>query len=282
MAKLKFKIHFSMLIFFCLLVYMGRAFLFANYLVTIILHEFAHTFVARHLGYTLKGFSLTPFGISLNISSQVIPPKDEIKIALAGPFMNFVISFFLVVLWWFFPETYNSTHIFCFTNLITCLFNLLPAYPLDGGRVFRAFIRQKKGDKQAINICFRLNYFLCFMLATMFVLSLFVSPNFTYLFVIMCIFPNKKECGEYSFIDFSLTKKHSNSLKIKNIYIKDSEPLYKACKFIDSFSYLNLYVYDNFDNLQKILGEKELLSMLNSFSATTPLKLALKTDKSPF
>ena len=282
MARLKLKVHFSMVIFFCLLVYMGKALLFANYLLTLFIHELSHAFVAKRLGYNLKNITLTPFGISLNISSNKLSPKDEIKIALAGPVVNLCISLFLISLWWFFPETYNFTHLFCFTNMITCFFNFLPAFPLDGGRIFRAILRQNKGDKFAIKTSFAINYFLCFMLIAMFFLSFFLSPNFTYLFVIACIIPSKKGDCEYSFIDYSLIKKKSKLLKIKNIYIKDSELLYKACKFIDSFSYLNLYVYDSDDNLIKIIAEKELLQIFEKFSATTSIKNCIKSNKSTF
>ena len=143
MEKLKINIHPTFIVFACLLIYFGQALLFFNYLLVIFLHELSHAFIARRLGYNIKNIKLIPFGICLNINSFSITPKDEIKIALAGPITNLFLVLCTVAIWWVFPSTYNYTYIFCYANFITAIFNLIPAFPLDGGRVLLAILKQK-------------------------------------------------------------------------------------------------------------------------------------------
>lgn len=271
MGRIKFNVHYSFIIFGCILVYFGQGFLLINYLLAIVLHELTHAYVARKLGYVAKNITLTPFGMSLSLNTSIVSPKDEIKIAIAGPVCNFVLSLCLLAFWWMFPSTYNYTYLFCYANIVTCLFNLLPVFPLDGGRVFRGAMRNYFGEKKAVQACKIASIIVSVALLLLFVFSLSYNPNYTCLFVLMSIFPIPKG-QNYFFINYSQLKKKKDVMKIKSIYIKNTQPLYKACKYIDSFSYLNLCVYDEYGRFVKVVGERELLSLLDSFEATTLLK----------
>ena len=112
MEKIKIKIHPTFIIFACILVYFGKLLLFLNYILVIFLHELAHLLVARRLGYNIKSIKVIPFGVSLNIDSFNLMPRDEIKIALAGPMLNFLLSILCLSVWWVFPETFNYTYLF--------------------------------------------------------------------------------------------------------------------------------------------------------------------------
>ncbi len=285
MEKLKIKIHPTFIIFGCLLVYFGQGFLFLNYLCVIFLHELAHAFVARKLGYNIKNIKLIPFGICLNINSSEIMTEDEIKIALAGPICNLILSLFCFAIWWLFPASYNYTYLFCYANLITCLFNLLPAFPLDGGRILRGIIRSKSNKDISSKICKIVNIVLCVLLLVLFILSCFVRVNITYLFVIFCLLTgifDKNEQDKYTFIQFSTVKKSKKIVKLKNLYISEDEMLYKVCRHIDSFSYLNLYIFDKDEHLKIILSEQEYLGLIEKSSATNTFKEALNSNKGTF
>ena len=119
---------------------------------SIIIHELAHAFVAKKLGYKLNNIKLIPFGICLNLNSNQISPKDEIKIAIAGPLINLFLCLILICIWWFLPSTYNFTNVFCYANLITCLFNLIPAFPLDGGRILHAMLKENFSSKKSLKL----------------------------------------------------------------------------------------------------------------------------------
>lgn len=285
MERLKINVHPTFIVFASLLIYFGQGFLLFNYIFTIFLHEYSHAFVARKLGYNLKNIKLIPFGICLNMKSNIISPKDEIKIALAGPIMNLILCVLCFSLWWIFPSTYNYTNIFCYANFITCFFNFLPAFPLDGGRVMLAIIKSKDSEKSAVKFCRLINITLSVFLLALFVWSCFVKINFTYLFVVFCILTGVFEVNEknkYSFINFSNIKKLNRVMKIKNLYVKESEKVFKLCKFIDNFSYINLYVYDDSDNLKGIISEKDYVNLLEKVPSASTFKEVFSYTKSDF
>ena len=275
MEKLRVNVHPTFILFAILLIYFGQGFLLFNYLLTIFLHEYSHAFVARKLGYNLQNIKLIPFGICLNMKSSVLNPKDEIKIAIAGPAMNFFLCLFCFSLWWIFPSTYNHTNIFCYANFIICFFNFLPAFPLDGGRIMLAVIKNKTSEKNAIKFCKIINITLSILLVIIFVWSCFIRVNLTYLFVVFCIVSGVFEVNEnskYSQINFSNKRKVGRVVKIKNLYVKDSEKIFKLCKFIDNFSYVNLYVYDDFENLKAIISEKDYVKLLEKAPSSSTFK----------
>ena len=285
MERLKIKVHITFIIFACLLIYFGQGFLFINYVLVIFLHELSHALVARKLGYNIKSIKLIPFGISLNLASCKMEAGDEIKIAIAGPLCNLVLCLFCFALWWLIPESYNFTYLFGYANFITCVFNLLPAFPLDGGRVFRGFIKLKSNENDAIKYCKIVNVILAILLLIMFIMSLFIKPNLTYLFVIFCVLSGlstKNIEDKYTFINFSSVKKHKKVVKIKNLRVDDNERLYKICRYLDNFSYLNLYVYSSKENFVKIISENEYLLMLEKYPASITFREVLKLNKGTF
>ncbi|MBQ3047663.1 MAG: site-2 protease family protein [Clostridia bacterium] len=280
MEKLKFKIHPTFIVFACILVYFNKLVLFANYLLVILIHELSHAFVAKRLGYKINYIKLIPFGICLDINGNDIMPNDEIKIALAGPISNFILSLFILALWWMVPSTYNYTYLFCYANLITAVFNLIPAFPLDGGRVLLSvFKRYSNSNQKAVKVCKLINVVVSVLLLIMFIISCFFEVNFTYLFVMFCIlsgvFDNNKN-QRYSFINYSNKKKISKILRVKTLCVDHAEPLYKVCKHIDNFSYLKIIVCDSKKNILGELNESEILSFLENISATTSLGFVLK------
>ena len=71
---------------------------FLNYLLAILIHELGHYFVAKWLGYRLSKFSLSPYGVSLSYYGQELEERDDMLIALAGPFSNLITSLFCLAL----------------------------------------------------------------------------------------------------------------------------------------------------------------------------------------
>lgn len=279
MDKLKFSVHPTFLIFAIILLYFQKGLLLLIYIFVLIIHELAHAFVAKKLGYTIKNIKLIPFGICLNLNSREIMPKDEIKIAIAGPLINLIISVTLVCLWWFVPSMYNYTNIFCYANLITCMFNLIPAFPLDGGRVLFATLKESIEQKTAIKICKIINIIVSFVLLTLFVFTCFFQPNFTYLLVLFCILSSVFEKNtnlSYSIINFSLQKKIGKILKVKTIYVSSEERVFKVFKYLNSFSYLQVFLYNNSTKkVEAQLLESDLLLLIQNFSSNKTFKEVL-------
>ncbi len=116
--------------------------------VSVALHELAHSLVARRHNVPILSITLFIFGGVAQMKGEPPDPKAEFKIAIAGPLSSFLLSLT-------FFGAYNVVNedvtkaLFSYLaqlNLVLGLFNLVPGFPMDGGRVMRAFIWKKTSD----------------------------------------------------------------------------------------------------------------------------------------
>ena len=141
MKKFKLGISFLLLILICFIT--GNVELIINYILALTLHELAHLFVAVKSGYSLKLIKLDMFGLSIDLN-EMIDDRDNFKINIAGPVCNLLMVVCCMAFYWLIPTSYFYLNTFCFANLILAIFNLLPVYPLDGGKIFRGIIKNDK------------------------------------------------------------------------------------------------------------------------------------------
>ncbi|MDW3223850.1 MAG: site-2 protease family protein [Paracoccaceae bacterium] len=119
---------------------------------SLLLHELAHSVVARHLGVPIKSITLFLFGGVAELEAEPNSARAEFWIAVAGPVMSFCLALGfwvldVVAIWSGLPETISAVlYYLALINLILAVFNLLPAFPLDGGRVLRAVLWHQTGD----------------------------------------------------------------------------------------------------------------------------------------
>jgi Zn-dependent protease len=113
---------------------------------SVALHELGHAMAARNYGIATEHITLYPFGGVAAIESMPKEPDHEIVIALAGPAVNFAL---FAVFGLLFSVTDGATGTIIgammSVNLIMGLFNLIPAFPMDGGRVLRALLAKRMG-----------------------------------------------------------------------------------------------------------------------------------------
>jgi Zn-dependent protease len=109
---------------------------------SVLLHELGHAIVARDFGCETKDITLYPFGGIAQVKLQADPFK-EFYIALAGPTVN---AFLCVIAFFGFALGVPLMHEILFLNAIMCLFNLLPSFPMDGGRVVRSILARRPGS----------------------------------------------------------------------------------------------------------------------------------------
>jgi len=112
---------------------------------SVLLHELAHSVVAKKGKLKVDKIVLFLFGGVSQIAEEPKSAKEEFKMAFAGPLISFILSGIFGMVWIFFllPLTYEVlSSIFGYLaiiNLILGVFNLLPGFPLDGGRILRAY-----------------------------------------------------------------------------------------------------------------------------------------------
>ena len=160
--------------------------------VCVVLHEFGHSLMAQRLGIVVRSITLLPIGGVSNLESLPEKPSDEVKITLAGPLVNVVLApiFFGVGLL-LGAEPRMPTDLFTgigsvgqfffylgYLNVVLALFNLIPAFPLDGGRVLRGALATRLGAVRATEIASRVGqlfaaaFFLIGLLGGNFILAL--------------------------------------------------------------------------------------------------------------
>ena len=119
---------------------------------SLLLHELAHSIVARWFGVEIKNITLFIFGGVAELESEPQSATAEFSIALAGPAMSFSLSFGFWVLAQVSSIAYPAEaptlvlSYLALLNLILAVFNLVPAFPMDGGRVLRAYLWHRSGD----------------------------------------------------------------------------------------------------------------------------------------
>lgn len=123
----------------------GTAFLF---FASVLAHEFSHAIVARRLGLKVAGITLFIFGGATTIETDSRSARDEALIALAGPITSLVIGAALLGVGAIVPQPEVRTIVgwLGVINLVLGAFNLVPGYPMDGGRVLRAILWRARGD----------------------------------------------------------------------------------------------------------------------------------------
>jgi len=101
------------------------------------LHELFHAAAAHALGCRVASIELQPFGGVARLSEKTLSPRTEFAVAMAGPVCSLSIGASLAAVSYFAPEVGQRLFSFMQTNLTLGLLNLLPALPLDGGRMLR-------------------------------------------------------------------------------------------------------------------------------------------------
>jgi Zn-dependent protease/CBS domain-containing protein len=140
----------------------------------VVLHEFGHIFAARRYGIRTPDVTLLPIGGVASMERMPEKPTQEIVVALAGPAVNAVIALVLIVaLGLRFDPTQMSVETFrasfwaqvAVANVILLIFNLIPAFPMDGGRVLRAVLAIWLGFGPATRIAARIGQALAIVFA---------------------------------------------------------------------------------------------------------------------
>ena len=164
-AGIPLRVHWSFALIFLWFAYIGYdkgmdatgiiwSFIFIVILfICVVLHEYGHALVARRFNISTRDIILLPLGGLARLAGMPSNPTHELLIAIAGPLVNLAISFILCILIFiipgisFFPDV-NVDQLFgqskdlipiiFWLNIGLALFNMVPAFPMDGGRVLRA------------------------------------------------------------------------------------------------------------------------------------------------
>jgi Zn-dependent protease len=183
LAGIPIRIHWSFTLLLLYVVYVGESNGFSNkgifiYLIfslvifgCVVLHELGHALAARRYGINTRDIILLPIGGVARLEDIPKKPIEEFVIAIAGPLVNVAIAMVLGVGLWFLREeqldmvgdqnvAFNYWQNFLpavfYLNVVLPIFNMIPAFPMDGGRVLRALLTLRMKRPLATQIAARL------------------------------------------------------------------------------------------------------------------------------
>ncbi len=257
-------------------------------------HELAHAFAAARLGYKLNSIYLMPYGAVIDGDLTDVTLTDEIQVALAGPLCNFFTALAFASLWWFYPISYAYTDTACFLSLSIALVNLLPAYPLDGGRILKCALtlRLMKGktkeqvdaEKKAEKLCAIITIILSVLLVFSFLyLAKRGTRNYSvlgFVFFLMVGCLGKKQDARYLKIGYSNLSALSRGVEIRRVAVLVSTPLKSVLRYLCQGKYLLLEVYDGNEKKVGEIRQSDFCEIFKNASIYTKIGDILPKNRS--
>lgn len=191
---MRFRIDLKIFLFLILFYFTKQIETYVIIIVFAIIHELGHLMAGLIMGMKPEKIELMPYGISISFK---LKPKDynkkilkanllEIKkilVAIAGPFTNLLIIIFATHL----KIELFSNLIIIYANLLLILFNLVPIYPLDGGRILKGIISIFKGKKKAEQTINKISIIIGIIISALGIWILINNKNIAILFFLLYI-----------------------------------------------------------------------------------------------
>ncbi len=244
----------------------------------VVLHELGHALAARRYGIETKKITLLPIGGLASLERIPDDPKQELWVALAGPAVNVAIALLLLAVSPVFallPEDASMT-VSTFegllatllqANVMLVLFNLIPAFPMDGGRVLRALLALRLGRVRATQIASSLGQFL----AVGFVLwGLFNANPILVLIGIFIFFGAQSESVVVQQLEFLKGHTVREAMMTKFITLSPPETVRDAADKLLAGSDQDLIVVEN-DEAVGIMTRALIINSLKEGRANTPV-----------
>lgn len=191
---IQFRLHFSWFIIFIIVTV---SLVYPNYsqwhywvigiiasllfFASVVAHELAHSLVGRANGIPIESLTLFIFGGVAQMTREVTRPGTEFKMAIAGPVCSLIIGGLFGILWLLLGSITETITAVIFwlaiMNVALAVFNLLPGFPLDGGRVFRSLLWHFTGNyRLSTRIATRVGQGIGYSLVLGGILIIFVRP----------------------------------------------------------------------------------------------------------
>lgn len=157
---------------------------------SLLIHEYAHVWMAISQSVPVKEVRIRVLGGAAMIRPQ-IDYRKEINMAVVGPFASFILAILSLFIMVFIP-TNQFLGLFFLMNIAFCLFNLIPAYPMDGGRILNGILSKYIGYRRAVKISAIVAYIIAGFLCLFSALYGYIWLMFISVITIFMAYSNKQ------------------------------------------------------------------------------------------
>ncbi len=259
------KAHPLTIISGCVFILTGKPIEVISYIFVVIFHEFLHYLIAKKLNVCLEDVTITPFGGCLKGELLGIPREKTLLITLLPPILNLVTSASIFALWWLFPTLYPYTEAIAYANLSVGGINLLPCYPLDGGRaaitIFQTHEKLSRRIVSALSVVFSV---VALSLFVMSVVSKSINLSYLTMSVFMLFGAFYEEKKDYVEIKLKrvLKKKKRGILPVKGYFVEESSD-YELLSMLDYDSYY-VFLRKNKEGRTIVESEEDFLRRIKN------------------
>jgi Zn-dependent protease len=248
----------------------------------VVLHELGHALAARRYGIATRDITLYPIGGLARLERIPEDPWQEFVVAIAGPAVNVVIAAGLYGIYALtnglaviegFVWEKSAFQQLMFINVALVVFNLLPAYPMDGGRVLRALLAMRLDYVRATNIAANVGQTMALLFA---VVGILWNPFLVFIAIIVWMGAS----GEANMVQVRYAL---SGLPVQHAMITDYEtlepndPLYRAVEHIIAGFQTDFPILEN-GRVVGILTRKDLMRQLSEEGRDGPVSHAMKSD----
>lgn len=177
--KIQISINIEIFLFILIFIITKQIDIYAIFILFTLIHEISHAITGIILGLKLRNFEVLPFGFKITFEEFKFYKKMQRKkllVALAGPLTNLIIMVFAII--------FKLHTDIIYSNLIIALFNLIPIYPLDGGRIVKAILNTKLTPQKSNFILNKISNITIIILTAVTSILILYIKNIAILFVL--------------------------------------------------------------------------------------------------
>ncbi len=243
----------------------------------VLLHELGHALTAARYHIVTRDITLLPIGGVARLERMPEEPAQELKVAIAGPLVNVAIVLVLGIFIFFgkgFPLAVDLHDLsanglllnLVMVNLSLIIFNMIPAFPMDGGRVLRALLAMKWPREKATRMAASLGQFI----AVLFVLAgLFYNP----FLILIGVFVFLGAQAEYK---MTLQQSVFKNIRVKNLIIRNFTALAPSNTFQEAVDallagYVTDFLIVSDDQPLSFITRDEILQGYSSYGPASPI-----------
>lgn len=213
---MRFKVDLKIFIFLILFFLTKQIYTYVTIMFFAIIHELGHLVTGLILGMKPEKIEIIPYGVSISFKLNMddynkklnrgnILELKKIIVALAGPVTNL----FIILITYILNIDMFSTSIIIYTNILLIIFNLLPIYPLDGGRILKSTLHiifgKRKSERYINNISF-ISVIVLTLISSILIYSLKNIAIFLIILFLWCVFIKqdivfKRRCKIYDLVE---------------------------------------------------------------------------------